>query len=94
MYIPFFERKIGYVILKSIYLKMKENVHILECKKTSFRVQIQHQNARIKLFDSFLTQINMPLSELLVYYKINPCFGWGWSLKIISSLFLGVLLVY
>jgi len=36
-------------------------------KKQSFGVQIQHQNARIKLFDSFLTRISMPLSELLVY---------------------------
>jgi len=25
---------------------MKKNVHILECKKTSFRVQIQHQKCK------------------------------------------------
>jgi len=34
---------------------MKENFHILECKKTSFRVQIQHQNARIILEDNGVT---------------------------------------
>ncbi len=36
-------------------------------KKQVSEFKYNVKNARIKLFDSFLTRINVPLNELLVY---------------------------
>jgi hypothetical protein len=42
---------------------MKENVHISNFVIKNFIGQIQCQNARIKIFDSSLTSIDMCISE-------------------------------
>jgi hypothetical protein len=49
-------------------LQIKEN----NCEKfllMLFKGQIQYQNARIKVFDSFLNKINMSMNEHLIYQK-------------------------
>jgi hypothetical protein len=38
--------------------------------KTIFKGQIQHQNEKIKVFNSSFTRINMPMNEHLMYQTI------------------------
>ncbi len=62
-YAPFGVKK-GVCIFKFYLLKMKIIFN------TSFKGQVQCQNARIKLFNSSLIKISMLMSEHLVYQKI------------------------
>lgn len=56
--------------------------------------KIQWQNVTIKMFESFLTKINIFKSEYLIYEKTMTSwwtFSWWWNVKIICNLALDVL---